>query len=122
MYEAMMDWLQALIGSDYEISRGQYVEDPSNKDSRIAVLYGEGGPAPMAGDRSPRFRVLLLGPAKSRGSAQSVSEDIQKLMDACEDGVVPCGAANIRAITEPVGPGYTADDRAWLSVTVEVQY
>lgn len=122
MFEHVLDWLTLVLGPKYRPSMGQFVDGPELNDSWIAALYGEGGPAPSAGDRHQRFKILLLGPIEGREHASSLSSDAQTLLDACDFGVVPCGAANIRAIAEPIGPGYTAENRAWYSMSVEVQY
>lgn len=120
MFDALVDWLTAVLGTDYQYSRGMWVDHAAIKNLFVCSVQATGGPAVDVEDRRPRFRVLLLGPENGRQHAQQVQADAEALIAATMDGAAPCGAANIRAMTEVIGPGYTAENRAWVQVDFQV--
>ncbi|WP_313397144.1 phage tail termination protein [Stutzerimonas nitrititolerans] len=122
MYDEFAEWVAAVLGSPYQTSRGQWVDGPAFADVWIASIHAMGGPAVDVDDRRPRYRVILLGPRNGREHAQEIGQAAGALVAATMDGGIPCGAAHIRAITEPAGPGYTTENRPWYSVDLQVTY
>ena len=122
MFEEFADWLKAVLGDSYEYARGQWVDSTTSDSKFYCSIQGAGGPMPDVDDRRPRYRVILLGPKNGRQHASALQADVEKIMEASLSGVVPCGAASIRAIGEPSGPGYTTENRAWVSVTFQVTF
>lgn len=72
--------------------------------------------------RRLRFKVILLGPKGVRKHVVDVGNSIETLAQVALGDSVPCGAASVRAIGEPIGPGYTTENRAWYSLDLEVLY
>ena len=122
MYEAFVDWLTAALGETYEISTGQWVDGPELSDAWIAAVVQNGGPAADVEDRRQRYRVILLGPRNGRQHVSTLNQNIESLVLAAMGDAVPCGAASVRAIGEPVGPGYTTENRAWYSLDLQVLF
>lgn len=121
MYNEFIAWVQAVLGDQYQASRGQWVDSPSLADVWIASIHAMGGAAVSVDDRRPRYRVLLLGPRNGRQHADAIGQHADNLIRAAIYGdLVPCGAAHIRAMSEPSGPGYTTENRAWYSVELQV--
>lgn len=120
MFDELVDWIAVILGTDYQYSRGMWVDHPAIKNLFVCSVQATGGPAVDVEDRRPRFRVLLFGPENGRQHAQQVQADAEKLIAAAIDGAPPCGAASIRAMTDAIGPGFTAENRAWVQIDFQV--
>lgn len=113
------DWVVAALPAGYT-SMFAWVESSSDAAKRYCIVQQTGGSGPVVETRYPRFRVILLGRRNERGDAQQILTDIEGLVQVAMGDSAPCGAANIRAITEPVGPGFTTENRAWAQVDFEI--
>lgn len=123
MFDAFVTWLQlTLATSEYTFSRGMWLETTELQTRRIAAVLQTGGLAPDVDDRRVRFRLILLGPRNDRSAAPLLLTDMEALMTASLGDSRPCGAASVRAITEPVGAAYTTENRAWYSLDFEVLF
>lgn len=122
MFDAFVEWLESVLGTQYQYSRGQWVDSAALAGIWIASVHQNGGPGPDVDDRRQRFRVILLGPRNARQSSVQITEHIESLVQAAMGDAVPCGAASVRAIGEPAGPGYTTENRAWFSLDLEVLF
>ena len=122
MFDEFAAWVSAVLGAQYQTSRGQWVDSSALSGVWIASIHAMGGPAVDVDDRRPRFRVILLGPRNGRQHSVAIGQHADSLVRATIDGAAPCGAAHIRAITEPAGPGYTAENRAWYSLDFQLTY
>lgn len=122
MYDAFTDWVKAVLGSGYQYRHGAWEETEQLKTSMVCSFHATGGAAPDVDDRRPRYRVLLLGPRGDRAAAQAIKNDIHSLAQAALGDTLPCGAAGIRALGEPAGPGYTTENRAWWSLDFQITY
>lgn len=122
MFDHLLDWVKAALGDKYEYSRGMWVDHPGAADKFICALHQAGGLAPDVDDRRPRYRLILLGPTKGRQHTIEVQSDMDSLAMAALGDSAPCGAASVRAVGEPMGPGYTTENRAWFSLDLEVLY
>lgn len=123
MFEAFAAWVEAILGPTYRYSAGMWVDSTADAGSFICSIHQLGGPPVDVEDRRQRFRVILLGPRGGRqhnGAVRAASETL--VSGAIAASLLPCGASNIRAITEPSGPGYTTETRAWFSVDFEVLF
>lgn len=113
------DWVRTAI-TGYAFAYGQWVETSAVDSNRYCVVQGAGGPGPVVDTRYPRFRVVLLGRRNAREDAQQVIADANALILAGMGDSLPCGAANVRAMGEVSGPGFTQENRAWCQVDFEV--
>lgn len=128
MFDEFCDWVQSLLDG-YTFRKGQWEESKGMPAAKICSIHALGGPAPDVEDRRPRFRVILLGPRldpdiqeSGRGAVDAIKTDIYALAQAALGGNAPCGAAAIRAMGEPSGPGYTTENRAWWSLDFQITY
>lgn len=123
MFEQFKEWVALTIPpSLYTYSRGMWQDSAAVAESWFCVLLQMGGPSPDVDDRRPRYRVLLLGPRSSRQHSGEIQAHAEALVQAAMGDVAPCGAASVRAIGEPVGPGYTTENRPWYSVDFQVLF
>lgn len=123
MFNEFAAWVQAVLGAQYQASRGQWVDSPALANVWIASIHAVGGGAVSVDDRRPRYRVILLGPRNGRQHADAVGRAADSLITAAIDGALtPCGATHLRAINEPTGPGYTTENRVWFSLDFEVTF
>lgn len=122
MFDEFKAWVEAVLGTGYSYTQGQWEETTANPAAFFCSLHSLGGPSPDVDDRRPRYRVLLLGPRGNRGAVQQTKTDIHALADAALSGdLIPCGAASISS-GEPAGPGYTTENRAWWSLDFQIIY
>lgn len=115
------EWVSSIVGqSAYTYTYGMWVETTATHANWYCVIQATGGAAPDVEDRRPRYRVILLGRRNERSDGVKVLADAEALMQASLGGITPCGAANIRAMGEPIGPGFTTENRAWAQIDFEV--
>lgn len=112
-------WVESALGPAYLYSMGQWVETTATATARYAVIQAAGGLI-QVDTRYPRFRLILLGRRNERGDAPGLMAAAESLIVAGMGDSVPCGAASVRAVGEPVGPAYTTENRAWIQVDFEV--
>lgn len=122
MFDEFKTWVESIIGSGYVYSMGMWTDRSGISTSSICAIQQTGGPNPDVDDRRRRFKVILLGPVNSRQSAGAIKLAADSLADASLALPAPCGAARIGMIGEPVGPGYTTENRAWFSMEFEVLF
>lgn len=115
-----LDWVKSHLGTSYKYWVGDWIETTSTAGAFYCGVRSEGGSRPDVEDRRVRYGVTLLGRREERGDGQNVLIAAQLLMQASIDGPGPCGAANIRAMGEPVGPSATTENRAWVKLVFEV--
>lgn len=113
------EWVGTVV-TGYTFMYGQWVEQSAVDGNWYCVVQAAGGPAPIVDTRYPRFRVVLIGRRNQRQDAQQLIEAANDLVAAGMGDSLPCGAANVRAMSEPIGPGYTSENRAWVQVDFEV--
>ncbi|RSE88594.1 phage tail termination protein [Achromobacter denitrificans] len=123
MFEQFKEWVALTVpASTYAFSRGMWQDGPEVAQQWFCALLQMPGAAPDVDDRRPRYRVLLLGPRNGREHAGAIQATAEALAQAALGDIAPCGAASVRAIGEPVGPGYTAENRPWYSVDFQVLF
>lgn len=120
--DRLMEWMSPAIGSRWQMADGGFPDGPKFNDHFMCVVRGTGGPAPDVDDRRPTFRVILLGPTKSRKDKTLVRDACEAIMQLTLGESTPCGIAGVKALGEPVGPAYTAEDRAWMSLELQMTY
>lgn len=115
------DWASAVLGaSAYVYVYGMWQESAATNGTLYCVVQANGGSAPVVDARRPRYRFILLGRRGQGTDSQRVMADAETLMQAALDGILPCGAANIRATTDVAGPAFTTEGRAWAEIEFEV--
>lgn len=122
MINKVRDWLASILPADkYTANFGEWVESTADKDKFYLVVSGSGGASPNVKARQPNFHIVLLGPRNKRNEAASLNQDIESIMSAAMDhNSVPCGATIITPIGEPVGPGFTTENRAFMQLDLRV--
>lgn len=122
MFLNVRDWLSAVL-PDYMVTFGQYIDTDQTASRYIASIHGTGGPPTSVDTRRKRYHVRLYGRKNQRGDSLKILEDVEKISTAAIDHIeLPCGAANVQVITEPVGPGYTEENRPFFTIDFEVTY
>lgn len=119
MYEAMRDWLVERL-PDYEIAGGGFIDSPDLKDTKFVILQSSGG-SQNSGVRRSLYRIVLMGRRDKREDSVLIMKQASDLINqTIDEHRPPCGAANIESISEVVGPGFTAENRAWCELHFEV--
>lgn len=115
MLQAVKDWVEGCVSGNYAYRYGQWLDD--GYDGAICVITHDGG-GRQSTVRYPNFRVVILGGKGSRGDSQFIINDAlavveQSLVNA------PCGFA-YADVSEPIGPAFTTEGRAWVSVNLRL--
>lgn len=113
------EWVESILGTGYQYSAGVWVEAQTQAGERYCVIKSVGGPMPVVDDRYPRYSLILIGARNAMQEGHQLLLAGQSLMDAAMAGALPCGAAHIR-ISEPMGPGFTTENRAWVQVDLQL--
>lgn len=103
----------------YTLAYGQWAEAAMDDSKMYCVVQASNGPAAQTDVRRPRFRVVLLGRRGQRGDSQKVMTDAEMIVSAALGPLLPCNAARIGA-QEPSGPGFTTENRAWVSIDLDL--
>ena len=121
-FEDVEAWLKLHI-TGYSHVFAPWVETGQDSTTKYCVLAGDGGLKPVAEARAKNFTVFLIGPVRSQQAAKTLLTDAGLVMAAIMVGeVLPCSAANIVALGEPVGPGLTSENRAWVQINIQVMF
>lgn len=121
LFDDLKEWLQLHISAGYVSAIAPWVETGTDGAVRYCVIGGDSGPAPDVEDRRKNFNVYLLGPKNSQGAAMHLLQDAEAVIAAIMLGeVLPCGAANIAALGEPIGPGLTTENRPWVQINLQI--
>ena len=121
-YDELEQWMRGFLTGNYKWMVGEFQENASlEAETWFAVMQSDGGPQPSVDVRRPRFVLFLLGRRNARADAADLLAEAERLAQATIDSMVlPCGFANIRLASEPVGPGFTSENRAWVRVNFEL--
>ena len=122
MYSHFMDWVESIVGSTFQMSSGQWQDHPGLDDIWVAAVLSQGSLAIDVDDRKPRYKVIVLGPRNGRQHVMALAAVAEALAEATLGDLLPCGAASVRVMSEPTGPGYTTEDRVWFSVDFQLIY
>lgn len=123
MFDEFIAWLKLSVSDTaYEYSAGMWIDSPALATKKIIAVMQIGGPAPDVEDRRVRYRVIMLGRRNTRPDMIVVRNDIYALANVAMGNSVPCGAAQVRALSEPMGPGTTTESRNFYTLDFEVLF
>lgn len=123
MFDELDEWLRAhLPATPYTYLHGEFLEAPEDATKYFCVLVGNGGPRPDVEDRTKRYTVFFIGRKETRSDAATVLADAELIMQAMASEIMPCGASLTRAINEPVGPGFSNENRPFVQLDLEILF
>lgn len=122
MLDEMKEWIESILASAFVYAKGQFIDSEAMADKSVCSIRAFGGAAIDVDDRRPRFRIVLFGPRGERSAVSMVQAAAESLVQGSLGATAPCGAAAVRTIGEPVGPGFTAENRAWFSLDLQVTF
>lgn len=123
MFDEFIAWLKLSVPeAAYVYSAGMWIDSSSLATQKIIAVMQIGGPAPDVEDRRVRYRVIMLGKRNTRTDMIVVRNDIYALANVAMGNTVPCGAAQVRALSEPMGPGSTTENRQFYTLDFEVLF
>ena len=113
-------WLETLSGVTAYNARwsyGPWTEQPNNT-GRIIALYQDGGRRVDQEDY-PVIRVVLVGARDNRPDSVVALELAEQIRDAAAAETCIGDAVRVTPIGGIVGPGFTAEGRAWVELNLE---
>lgn len=123
MMDELEQWIVDLPKSqNYQLFIGEWVEANQDANKFYLMMRQDGGMSPFIDVRKASFGIILVGRRNKRADAQFLNTDANAIMQAVIDGLAPCGAANITAMGEPVGPGFTTEGRAFYQLNLQVTF
>lgn len=115
LIEQARAWLETLPGvTGYRWSYGPWTEQPG----RVIALWQDGGRRDGAEDY-PVIRAVLVGERDTRADSLVVLALAEEIRAAAAAGTCTGDAARVTPIGGIVGPGYTAEGRAWVELNLE---
>lgn len=120
--QALIDWLKAdpNWGSyDLNVARGMWRDSPTNANKRIAQVMLDGGRPPVVASYN-LVKLTLLGPQKGTAVAGELEQIAVNLRERLYTDYKACDVAQIRLVGGIIGPGYTAEDRPWVELNLEI--
>lgn len=121
MVVEFVDWLRALLPSDYVPFVGAWQDTAQNKGQFLFAVQQEPSSAPVVDVQRANYRVVLLGPQNGREYQLRIMQDAQALVnDAIERAIIPCGAAHVTSGGSAMGPGLTTENRAWAQLNFQL--
>lgn len=121
--EAVREWLEAdpnWAGYQFSLARGIWRDTAANAAKRIAALSMNGGRAPIAEVSYNLVSLILLGPQKGQADAPAIEAIAIGIRDRLFNDYKACGVAQIRLVGGIIGPGFTAEDRPWIELSLEI--
>lgn len=123
MYEQLEEWLRIFLqGTAYTYQHGEFSDATDDAGNFFCALIQTGGPTPDVEDRTKRFSIYFIGRAQNRGDAQKVLADAESIVQATMGEIMPCGAARVGTMTEPIGPGFSNENRAFCQLDIEINF
>lgn len=123
MIDAFEQWLIDLPKSQtYQLFVGEWVESNQDANKFYLMYRQDGGSSPFIDVRKPNLGIILVGRRNKRSDAEFLKTDANAIIEAVIDGIAPCGAANITALGEPVGPGFTTEGRAFYQLNLQITF
>lgn len=120
--QSLIDWLKAdpnWATYNLNIARGMWRDSPTNANKRIAQVMLNGGRAPVVASYN-LASLILLGPQKGMAQAGELEQIAVNLRERLYTDYKACDVAQIRLVGGIIGPGYTAEDRPWVELNLEI--
>lgn len=123
-YEDFVAWFNEVPGAEvYTRARGAWNDSTMAADKRFAVIKFQGGPKPDVDRFSVTVDVLLLGKKQERqtaGALPNIEEFAYALVQRSMQSWCSGRITAIRSIGGVTGPGFTAEDRPWYSLSFQL--
>lgn len=120
LIEQARTWLETLSGVTAFGARwsyGAWTEQAGNL-GRIIALYQDGGRRVDQEDY-PVIRVVLVGTRDKRADSMDALRLAEEIRDAAAAETCVGPSVRVTPIGGIVGPGYTAEGRAWVELNLE---
>lgn len=120
--QSLIDWLKAdpnWATYGLTIARGMWRDSPTNASKRIAQVMLDGGRPPVVASYN-LVKLTLLGPQKGTAVAGELEQIAVNLRERLYTDYKACDVAQIRLVGGILGPGYTAEDRPWVELNLEI--
>lgn len=123
--ETVDEWLTALIADPaYQVTYSPWVETGDDGGQRYCVIGTNSGVSPSEDVRRKNYNLFLLGPINSPGESTALLALAEYIVTAIvgESQSMPCGAAMVSVMNEPIGPALTSDNRAWVQINLQITF
>lgn len=119
--EAVYQWMQ----EDSRLAalrfyRGMWQDDVSNATERLCCIAVSGGRTPVIDTDYSTVDVWLLGASNNEAELLPIEELAYGIRDRLKADWRVCGVIQLKLLGQPVGPGFTDENRVWWRVTLEV--
>ena len=117
LIEMLRAWLQAMpVTAGYGYSLGAWSEDAGT--GKVIALWNDGGREVVEEDY-PVFRIVLVGRRDTRVDAVGLIRLAGEIREAAKAAGCMGDTVRVKPIGGIVGPGYTAEGRAWVELSLE---
>lgn len=119
--DAVYQWLQEepeLAALRYY--RGMWQDEVSNQNERLCCITVSGGRTALVDTDYSTVDVWLLGRTNDEAELLPLEALAYGIRERLKDDYRVCGVVQLRLLGQPVGPGFTEENRVWWRVTLEV--
>jgi hypothetical protein len=122
--EVVKQWLEAVpgwSGFGFELAQGIWRDSPTNSSKRLCVLTAMPGRTSLDPELTyDSVRVIFLSAQKGNADTNPLRAIVYGLRDRLVSNFKVCDVSQLRLQGSPVGPGFTAEERAWYEINIEV--
>lgn len=122
--EAVKEWLEAdpaWSSYGFELFQGIWRDSTANANKRLCVLTSTGGRTSNELDVFyDSVRVILLGPQKGNADTNPLRAITYGLRDRLKTDYQNCEVSLFRMQGNPIGPGYTTEERPWFEINLQL--
>ena len=117
LIEQLRAWLQGMAATEgYAYSMGAWTE--SEQTGKLIALWNDGG-RDVVEEEYPMFRIVLVGRRDTRADALELVTLADYIRTAAKAAGCMGDTVRVKPIGGIVGPGYTAEGRAWVELNLE---
>lgn len=99
---------------------GMWTDTAANKTKYIIAIKRDGGNGNTVTRNIGRVSVIFLGPQGDKAAKVPLEQAVENIVARVRTEYKACGIAQIKLLGGIIGPGYTAETRAWFELNFEI--
>lgn len=99
---------------------GQWADNNANAAKYIVAVRHDGGSGNTVTRNIGRVSAIFLGPVDNKAAKVPLEQAVENIVARVRTEYKACGIAQIKLLGGIIGPGYTAEKRAWFELNFEI--
>jgi hypothetical protein len=100
--------------------RGQWSDNTGNTSKYLIAIAHDGGGGNTVTRNIGNVEVMFLTPQNGKQYADDLEQAVTNIVTRMRTQYKACGIAQIKLLGGIIGPGYTAELRAWFRLNIEI--